>query len=139
MIHTPIIPNRQIIHILPLMPNLQIVVLDNELHEPLQRTLGLLGRELVDLLHVVADGEDGLPACDRVGVDHGVDGFEDFADVFGGAARLAVDFETVFFGGFVEGGLGVGGCEGFEELLVGLREAVVELVAGCPQSVCLIQ
>jgi hypothetical protein len=68
--------------------------------------------------------------------DHGVHGGEVGADVFGGAARLGVQLEVVFFGRTVEFGLGVGGGEGFEEFLVGRGQAVVEFVAGGPEGVC---
>ena len=74
MIHTPIIPNRQIISILPAMPNLQIMILGNQLYKPVERMAGFLFSEPVDVLHVVADREYGFPACDGVGADHGVCG-----------------------------------------------------------------
>ena len=58
----------------------------------------------------MSQSEDGLPACDWIGAYDGVDGFQDFADVLRRAARLGVDLETVFVGGFVEAWLRVGCC-----------------------------
>ena len=72
MIHAPIIPNRQIIHILPPLADLQIVILHNQLHKPVQSMLALFLGQPVDLLHVVANCEDRLPACHWVGSNHGV-------------------------------------------------------------------
>lgn len=74
MIHAAIIPDRQIIRILPSMPNLQVVVLRNQLYEPVQRGFAFFFGEPVDLLHVVADCEDGLPTGHRIGADYGVCG-----------------------------------------------------------------
>ena len=102
MVHTPIIPNRHIIHALPLVPHLQIVVLHNQLNKPIQKVLALLLAQAMNALHVVADGEDGLPARDRVGADDGVHGVERLADVFGGAARRRVDGEVVALSGVGE-------------------------------------
>jgi hypothetical protein len=58
----------------------------------------------------MAESKNALPAGDGVGAHDGVDGFEDFADIFGGAARFGIDLEAVFLGGFVEFWLGVGCC-----------------------------
>ena len=78
---------------------------------------------------MVPDREDGFPARDRVGAHDGVHGLQVGAGVVRRAARGRVEVEGGFFGGFAEGGLGVGCGEGFEEGLVGAREAVEELVA----------
>ena len=61
------------------------------------------------MLHVVTDCEDGFPACNRVGADHGVDGRKIFADIVRGATGSSVEFEVVVLGGFVEFGRCVGG------------------------------
>jgi hypothetical protein len=39
-----------------------------------------------------------------------MDGFEDFADVFRGAAGFRVDLEAILLGCFVEFRLGIGCC-----------------------------
>ena len=77
------------------------------------------------MLHVVTDCEDGFPACDWVGADHGVNGRKVFADIVRGATGGCVEFEVVVLGGFVECGLGVGGGQGVKEFLVGSGNAVV--------------
>ena len=118
MIHRPIIPNRKVILALPPQPNLQIMVIRNQINKPLQSMLALRLRQPIDLLHVVADGEDGFPARDGIGADHRVDGLEFGADVLGRAAWRAVQLESVVFGGFFEPGLRVCGAEAIEEPLV---------------------
>ena len=77
------------------------------------------------MLHVVTDCEDGFPACDRVGADHGVNGRKIFADIVRGATGGSVEFEVVVLRGFIEFGLGVGGGQGVQEFLVGSGNAVV--------------
>ena len=119
MIHTPIVPNRHVVWIRPPMPHLQVVILHNHLHEPVQQVPALGGTEAVDALAVLADGEDGFPARDRVRADDRVLGTEVGADVFGRAAGPGEEGEVVSGGGFAEARLGVGCREGVEEFLVG--------------------
>ena len=117
------------------MPHLQIMVLNNELQKRFEQRGALLRFEPVDLLRVDADGIDGLPACDGIGADDGVDGGEVGADVLGGAARAFEEGEAALGGDGVELGLGEGAGEGLVELLVGFRDAVVDVVAGGPEGV----
>ncbi len=135
MVHTPVIPDRDIIHRLPPQAHLEVVVLDNQLREPVQEVLALLLGQAVDALDVVADGKDRLPARDRVRADHGVDRLEHLADVLRRAALLGVDGEAVALGRVVEGRLGGVGRQSVEEAAEGDRDAVVELVARGPESV----
>lgn len=135
MIDAAIIPDRQIILILPAQAHLQIVILHDQLHEPLEEVLALRLAHLIDALGVVADGEDALPARDGIGANDRVHGFEVGADVERVAALGGVELEVVLGGGFVEEGLCVGGGEGFEEFLVGWGDAVVDFVAGGPERV----
>jgi hypothetical protein len=111
------------------------VALVDNVEEPVEQLARLLGRDAVDVLDVAADGEDGLPPCDGVGADDGMDGLELGADVLGGAAGLVVEGEAGLFGDLVEGGLLEGDGEGLEELLVRLADAVVDLIARCPEGV----
>lgn len=136
MIHAPIIPYGQVIHVLPAITHLKVVVLHNQLHEPVQSTPALVGGQTIDMLDVVADRKHGLPACDGIGADHGVLSCELAADILGRAARLAIELKVVVFCGLVEARLGVCCRQAFEEFLVGRREAVVDLVAGCPERIC---
>jgi hypothetical protein len=103
----------KIVRIPPLMPNLQIMVIDDQTHKPIQQSPALLLRQPDDTLDMMPHCEDGLPACDRVRANDGMDGAELRADVLGGAARRCVQLEAVGVGGFVEAGLGVGCGEGF--------------------------
>lgn len=88
------------------------MVLDNELDKPPQEVLGLVVRQPVDALHVVAHGEDGLPAGYGVRADNRVDRLEGVAHVLGGAARLGEELEIVALRGIVESRLGVVRCQG---------------------------
>lgn len=63
-----------------------------------------------------------------------MDGTEDFSDIGGRTARSIVDFETVACGGFVEIRAVEGAGEGFEELLDGSGDSVVDFVAGSPRG-----
>ena len=81
------------------------------------------------------DCEDGFPASDGVGADHGVDGGEVFAAVEGRAARCGVEIEAFLFGSFEEMGLFVGSGKGLEEFLPRSGKAVVHLAAGSPEGV----
>lgn len=62
MIHTPIIPNGQIILIHPAMTDLQVMILRYELQEPVFQMVGFFGCETVDLVYVVTDSVNGFPA-----------------------------------------------------------------------------
>jgi hypothetical protein len=110
MIHTPIIPDRKIIRILPSMSDLKIMIIHHESQKPVQYAFTLPFCKSIDFLHMVSESEDALPASDGVGAYDGVDGFEDFADVFGGAAGRGIDLEAILLGCFVEFWLRVGCC-----------------------------
>lgn len=139
MVHRPVVPDGQIVDILPPVADLQVVVLDDELDEPVEEVLRLGLAQPVDLLDVVAHGEDALPARHGVRADDGVDRLEELAHVLGGAPLGAVQLEAVALSRLVEARLGVGCREGVEEALQGLRDAVVDLVAGCPEGVWLVE
>lgn len=115
MVHRPVIPDGQVILILPPESDLQIMVLRDQVDKPPEEVLRLVLAQPVDLLHVVTDGEDALPPGDRVGPDHGVDGLEELAHILWGAALGGVDLEAVAVSGLVEAGLGVGGRQAVEE------------------------
>ena len=57
------------------------MVVNYEANEPFQQGIGFEFGEPVDALHVVAEGEDGLPACYWVCADYRVDCFEDWEGV----------------------------------------------------------
>jgi hypothetical protein len=58
----------------------------------------------------MTESKNALPARNGVGAYDGMDGFENFADVFGGAAGFGIDLEAVLLGCFVEFRLCVGCC-----------------------------
>jgi hypothetical protein len=72
MIHTAVIPDCQVIDILPSVPDLKIMVLYNKLDEPIQSTSTLFGSKLIDMLHVVAHRKYRFPSGYRIGTDDGV-------------------------------------------------------------------
>ena len=79
-----------VIRALPLEPDLQVVVLVDQIQEPAKQLGALLLGHAVDVLDVAAHRENGLPAGYRVGADDRVDGLELGANVLGGAAGLVV-------------------------------------------------
>ena len=66
MIHTPIIPNRNIILRLPLQPHLQIMILNDKLHEPTQEVLALVIRQPMNPLDMMSHRKNRLPPRHRV-------------------------------------------------------------------------
>jgi len=67
MIHAPIIPDSEIVRILPAVAHLQIVVINYQTQKPREKPFALAGGESVDVLYVVAEGEDRFPAGYGVG------------------------------------------------------------------------
>lgn len=118
----------EIVLVVPLETDLEIVVLGDHAEELVHEVGALVFGQAIDVLDVVADGEDGLPAGDGVGADDGVLGGELVADVEWGSTGLSVELEFLVLGCLGEKGLGVCGSESIEELLVGGRESVVDLV-----------
>jgi hypothetical protein len=74
MIYTSIIPDRQVVLILPPVPDLQVMIFGDQSHKPIQRSFAFVLGQAVDMLHMVPNSEDRLPACNGVGADHGVRG-----------------------------------------------------------------
>lgn len=60
--------------VLPLEPDLQVMVLVDKVQEPVEQLCALLLSQAIDVLDVTANREDALPASDRVGADDWVDG-----------------------------------------------------------------
>ena len=56
------------------MPDLQIVVFDDQTHKPIQQSPAFLLRQPVDALDMMPHSEDRLPARDRVRANDGMDG-----------------------------------------------------------------
>jgi hypothetical protein len=64
-----------------------------------------------------------------------VHGTKVVSDIFGCTTGTGVDLELVFFGNCIEAWLGICCSEALQELLVGLGKTVVNLIAGCPESI----
>lgn len=135
VIDAAVVPDGEVINIFPPVTNLYVMVLDNETDKPIQEVLGLVLRETVDMLDMVAHGEHGLPASHRVGAHYRVDGLEDLTDILGGAARRGKQLEAVLVGCCVEVWLGVVCRERVEEAPECWRDPVIELVAGSPEGI----
>lgn len=53
--------HTDVILVLPLEADLQIMILVDQVKEPLQEMITLLLSDTVDMTHVTSDGEDALP------------------------------------------------------------------------------
>ena len=60
MVHAAIIPDRNVVRVDPSMPNLQVMVLHDELQEPVHQMPTLILGDFVDALRVSSNGEDAL-------------------------------------------------------------------------------
>lgn len=112
------------------------MILFEQCFEPAEEEITLLLGEVVDMADVLSYSEQRLPTRHGVRANNRVDGTEDTPDILGRSARSFVDFETVASGGLVEMRLLKRAGEGFQELLDGSGDSVVEFVAGGPESVC---
>jgi hypothetical protein len=84
---------------------------------------------------MAADREDTLPSSNRIGTDNGMNRFELAANILWGATGLVVELESCLVRHLLKEGLLKGHRKPFEELLVRLADAVVDLIPRCPQGV----
>lgn len=61
------VQRTDVILVLPLQADLQVVVLVDQVKEPLQEVVALLLRDAVDISHMASNRKDALPPCHRVG------------------------------------------------------------------------
>lgn len=113
------------------------MVFDDELDELVKEVFVFFIREVMDVFDVVFDSKYWFLVGDWVGVDYGVDGFEDIVDIFGGVMFVGVDVEVVLFGGIGEEWLGIVGCEGIEEVVEFGGDFVVEFIVRGLEGVCI--
>ena len=124
-----------IVRILPAVPDLQIVVLNNQSGEPFDQMGALRLGQAIDPLDVVPDSIHSLPSSHGICPNHRMHGRQLGSGVLRGPSRLAVDFKILFLGRLRVSGLGVVGRQSFEELLVRLGNSVKDSVARGPQGV----
>ena len=154
MERTPVVPNGDIVDVLPTEPDLQVVVVFQKLLEPRQEHIAFLLRYAVDELAVLADGVQTLPAGDGIGSNDRVfgisalcvlgvtsglkltDRFELTTSVLSCPTRLLVKLEATSLSCSDEVRSPKGAGETFEEFLHWRRDAVVQFVSGGPQCVC---
>ncbi len=118
VIDAPVVPDRHIVGIHPPMPDLQVVILDNEAHEPVKQCSRLKWGQSVDVLHVVSNCKHGFPSGHGICADNRMHGDEIVADVLGGAPWGGVQFEIGIFSRFGEFRLCVGCIQRFKEFLI---------------------
>jgi hypothetical protein len=78
------------------------MVFSNHTEELIEQVRRLILSQAINVLNVVANSEDGLPASDWVGADNWVLGGEFIADVEWGATRLGVKLELLVLGSLGE-------------------------------------
>jgi hypothetical protein len=96
------------------------MVLDNQIHKPLEQVSALLLRDSIYLLDVCANSEYTLPTRDWVGADNGVLSAKLLADILGSTTWAWVNLEVVILGNFIEARLSICCGQTFQELLVRL-------------------
>jgi hypothetical protein len=112
------------------------VVLVDQVKEPLQEMITLFLGYAVDMTYMASDWEDALPTSHGIGADDRMDCLEVESDVLWRTTGLAVELEPTFLGDLFEVWLGEGPGQPFQELLVWLADAIVNLIARSPESVC---
>lgn len=135
MQNAAVVPDGDIIRVLPAMTNLKVVVVCDQVDKTSQHLVAFLLSEAVDTLYVVTNTEDALPTSDWVGANDWVYSLQLSTDVLGSATRLAVQLKVVLLSRFCKARLCIGGSEAFKELLVRWRKTIVKLVAACPECV----
>lgn len=135
MVETTIVPNGHVAHIHPLVPYLHIVVLEDQVQEPVHQRLRLERGDVVDVADVLTDRVDGLPARHRVGANDWMGGGQLFAHIERRPAWGGIEREFASLGRLMELRLGAMHRQGFEKALNGGRDAVIELVARCPDGI----
>lgn len=117
-----VVPDGDVVDVLPSEPDLQVVVINAQLVEPIKHVLALFSGQAVDMANVRTDGVYRLPARHRVRADDGMDGLEDGPDVFWSAARLVVELEAASLSGGIEVRLTECAGQVVDELLVNGRK-----------------
>ena len=93
-----VIPDSNIIHIMPFKSDLQIMIIFEQLFEPLQEHRALFFGHAVNELGMLADRIYTLPARDRICTNDGMDSFEFATNVFRRSSLLFVELEVASLG-----------------------------------------
>jgi hypothetical protein len=114
---TAVVPDRDIVLVLPAEPHLQIVIILQQAFEPGQKHLALLLRHTIDELAVMADREQRLPPRHGVGPDDGVYSMQLTPDILRRATHFRVELKIAALGCGNEVGTAERAGQGLEELL----------------------
>jgi hypothetical protein len=117
---------------------LEVVVLSNHAEEFSKEVRALTLSEAVNVLNVMAEGKDGLPASDWVGPNDWVLGGELGTNIQWRSTWRIIEFKFVVLGGLGKEWLGISCSKSVKELLVGWGEAVIDLIPGGPECICMI-
>lgn len=110
--------HTEIIRVLPTVAHLQVMILHDQVYEPVGEIFALLIAQSVDSLHMSANSEDTLPSCNRIGADYWVLSTQIFSDILRGTARALKNLEAVIFCELIELRLREGCIQPFQEFLV---------------------
>ena len=135
MVYAPVVPDRQVIRIIPSKPDLQIMVFHNQLDEPIQQVVALCFRHFINTLSMMSDRIDAFPPGHRVGADDRMYSFQVRTHILRCAPLCAVELESILGCSLAENWLRIGGGKSFEELLVSWRNAIIDLVTGSPECI----
>ena len=92
--------------------------------------------QAIDVPNVATDWENALPSCHWVGSNDWMHSFEFTTDILWCAARIFVQLETGTVSNFTECGLSESCCERFQKSLIRFADAIVDFIAGGPESIC---
>lgn len=112
------------------------MILVDQVKEPLQEMIALLLGDPVDMTHMTSDWEDTLPPSHGISTDDRVDCLEVESDVLGRTTGLTIELKPSLLCDLLEVRLSKGAGQPFQELLVWLADAIVDLIARGPQRVC---
>ena len=89
-----IVPDGNVVYVVPVESDLQIMIILEKFLKPLQSHTALLFGQAVDELAVLADWVETLPAGDRICPDDRMGSLEIATDILSGTARLLVQLEV---------------------------------------------
>lgn len=130
-----VLRRTDVIGVLPLEPDLEVVVLVKKLKEPVEELLTLLLGDTINVTDVASHRENTLPTGDWVGPHNGMDGLEDGSDVLRCTTRLIVKLEAVTLSGLCKAGLLESHLKCLDELLERFAEDVIQIVSASPKGI----